>query len=204
MLNVVTPFKDKDGKNLKLQEVLQKAIIRILSIFEEFLVFILKLAGFIPLHTIRKLIYKFFGIHLGKNSTIHMCATFYTLGNIYIAEDTIIGEKAVLDARGTIKIGSHVDIASEVMIYTSQHDINDPKFKAITAAVKIEDYVFVGPRAIILPGVVIGKGAIIAAGAVVTKSVPPFTIVAGVPAKPIAKRKLKEPKYHLGRARLFR
>ncbi len=204
MLNIITPLKDKDGRSLRLTEVLYKTSRRILSIAEEFLVFILKLNGFVPLHTFRKLVYKLFAIRLGKGSTIHMGATFYTLGNISIGEDTIIGEQAVLDARGKITIGNHIDIASEVMIYTSQHDINDPYFKPVNAAVKIEDYVFIGPRAIILPGVVIGKGAVIAAGAVVSKSVPPLTIAAGVPAKPIAQRKLKQLKYRLGRARLFR
>ncbi|MFI5205556.1 MAG: DapH/DapD/GlmU-related protein, partial [Candidatus Paceibacterales bacterium] len=64
-------------------------------------------------------------------------------------------------------------------------------------------YVFIGPRAIILPGVKIGKGAVVAAGAVVTTSVKDFEIVGGVPAKVIGERKNKNPRYKLGRARLF-
>ncbi|MGB9707413.1 MAG: acyltransferase, partial [Microgenomates group bacterium] len=83
-------------------------------------------------------------------------------------------------------------------------DINDANFKAIEAPVYIEDYVFIGPRAIILPGVKIGKGAVVAAGAVVTKDVPPFAIVGGVPAKIIGERKNKQLSYKLGRARWFR
>jgi maltose O-acetyltransferase len=96
-----------------------------------------------------------------------------------------------------------VDIASQVMIFNSQHDINDPHFGAITAPVTIEDYVFIGPRAIILPGVTIGRGAVVAAGAVVTKNVAPGTVVGGIPAKPIATRKLTSYNYRLGRPRLF-
>jgi acetyltransferase-like isoleucine patch superfamily enzyme len=53
------------------------------------------------------------------------------------------------------------------------------------AAVAIEDDVWIGAGAIVLPGVIIGRGAIVAAGAVVTRSVDPFTIVGGVPATPI-------------------
>jgi acetyltransferase-like isoleucine patch superfamily enzyme len=76
-------------------------------------------------------------------------------------------------------------------------------FFARTQTVEIGDYVFIGPRAIILPGVKIGRGAVIAAGAVVTKDVPDFTIVGGVPAKAIGERKNKNPNYKLGRPRLF-
>src|SRR3990167_1266975 len=102
-----------------------------------------------------------------------------------------------------INIGSHVDIASDVMIYNSEHDINSDDFHAILGPVEIGDYVFIGPRAIILPGVKIGKGAVIAAGAVVTKDVGEFKIVGGVPAQVIGERNLKDPHYKLGRARWF-
>jgi maltose O-acetyltransferase len=141
---------------------------------------------------------------MGKGSTIHMGVTFYETKNISIGDDTIIGERAVLDGRARLAIGSHVALASEVMIYNSQHDIRDPFFKAVAKPVQIDDYVFIGPRAIILPGVTVGKGAIVAAGAVVTKDVPPFAVVGGVPAKVISERAHKNPNYKLGRPRLFR
>ena len=133
-----------------------------------------------------------------------MGACFYDPSNIEIGEDTIIGEDAVLDGRDKLKIGNHVALASGVMIFNSQHEIDDEHFSPSSAPVIIEDYVFIGPRAIIQPGVKIGRGAIVAAGAVVTKDVPPFTIVGGVPAKTIGERKLKDLHYKLGRARWFR
>ena len=90
------------------------------------------------------------------------------------------------------------------MIYNTEHDINDPNFNPVFGEVIIEDYVFIGPRAIILPGVEIGKGAVVAAGAVVTKDVPPFAIVGGIPAKIIGERKTKKLNYKIGRAMWFR
>lgn len=164
----------------------------------------LRYVGYIPSHYIRRLFYRIQGMKIGKGSTLHMGAVFYDASKISIGQGTIIGENAVLDGRDKLIIGDHVDIASEVMIYNAEHDINDENFKAITAPVEIGDYVFVGPRAIILPGVKIGKGAVVGAGAVVTRDVGEFEIVGGVPAKVIGERKLKNPSYRLGRAAWFR
>lgn len=147
---------------------------------------------------------------IGAGSTLHMMGRIYDPRHIVIGNDTIIGEKFSLDGRqqlpdskGGLVIGDHVDVASEVMIWTSQHDIHSSDFHAIEAKVEIGDYVFIGPRAIILPGLKIGKGAIIGAGAVVTKNVDDNAIVAGVPAKVIGQRQASGLNYKLGRARLF-
>jgi len=128
---------------------------------------------------------------------------FFNPKNIEIGKDTIIGDHAFLDGREKIKIGDHVDIASSVMIYNSEHNLESEGFEAISAPVEIGDYVFIGPRVIIMPGVKIGRGSVVAGGAVVTKDVADFAIVGGVPTKVIGERKNKKPNYKLGRARLF-
>ena len=181
----------------------KKIINRLYYNWLDFELMYLSCVGYVPSHTIRKLKYKFFGMKIGKGSTIHMWANFFQPNNIEIGEDTIIGDHAFLDGRDKLTIGSHTDIASSVMIYNSEHDLEKEDFSAIVAPVEIGDYVFIGPRVIIMPGVKIGKGAVVAGGAVVTKDVDPFTIVGGVPAKPIGERKVKNPNYRLGRARLF-
>jgi len=197
-------MKDKNGKVLTMIEIFGKGINRIKNIFLEFEVFLLHLVGCVPCHHFRRFFYRLAGIKIGKGSTIHTKARFYDPRNISIGVDSIIGEGVVLDGRDLLTIGSHVDIASEVMIYNSEHNVNDESFIATNAPVKIEDYVFIGPRVIILAGVTIGRGAIIGAGAVVTKDVPPYAIVGGVPAKIIGERRNKDLHYRLGRARLFR
>ena len=197
-------MKDKTGKTLTTEEIVQKILNRVSSIIVELEIYMLHLAGCIPSHHVRRLLYRTGGMKIGTGSTIHMYARFFDSRNIVIGEDTIIGEKAFLDGRAPLVIGNHVDIASDVMIYNSKHDLEDPDFAAKDASVKIEDYVFVGPRSIILPGVTIGKGAIVAAAAVVAKNVPPFAIVAGVPARVIGERRNKNLHYRLGRARWFR
>jgi len=182
----------------------EKLFRRVDAIDLEFEMVVLRFVGFIPFHHIRRFFYRLGGMQIGQGSTIHTGATFYDTRNISLGKDSIIGENAVLDGRSKLQIGSHVDVASDVMIYNSEHDLNSDDFHAISQQVIIEDYVFIGPRAIILPGVKIGKGAVVGAGAVVTKDVPPFEIVGGVPAKKIGERKNKEPKYRLGRAAWFR
>jgi acetyltransferase-like isoleucine patch superfamily enzyme len=197
-------MKDRNEHELTKQDLSKKAVNRVNSILTEFEVFLLHSIGIIPSHFIRRSIYRLSGIKIGPGSTIHTGARFYNPRNIEIGRDTIIGENAVLDGRDKLIIGSHVDIASEVMIYNSEHDIEDSNFQAVQKPVTVEDYTFIGPRAIILPGITIGKGAIIAAGAVVTEDVKPFRIVGGIPAKEIGERSNKELHYKLGRAAWFR
>lgn len=199
----MTLFRDKMGRNLTFKQAMVKILNRINNYGLDFELMLLRWIGHIPLHFVRKFFYRIAGIKIGKGSTIHMWANFFLPKNIKIGEDTIIGDHAFLDGRSNLEIGNHVDVASSVMIYNSEHDLENVEFKAIEEPVIIEDYVFIGPRVTILPGVTIGKGAVIAAGAVVTKNVPNFSIVGGVPAISIGTRVNKKLNYKLGRARLF-
>jgi acetyltransferase-like isoleucine patch superfamily enzyme len=197
-------LKDRNGHELNSQQVANKIINRFKSYFLDFWLMVLTFIGNIPLHFVRRFFYEISGIKMGKHSTIHCWARFYETNKIEIGKGTIIGDHCFLDGRDKLMIGDHVDIASQVLIYNSEHDIHSQDFYADkTAPVEIGDYVFVGPRAIILPGVKIGKGAIIAAGAVVTKDVPEFKIVGGVPAREIGERQSKDLHYSLGRFKLF-
>lgn len=196
-------FYDRMGKPLTLNQAVKKISNRVDAVLLDFELMLLRWTGCLPSHTLRLLIYRLAGIKIGKGSKIHMWCNFFDPSGISIGEGSIIGDHAFLDGRDSLKIGNNVDIASGVMIYNSQHDAASVDFGAVYGKVKIEDYVFIGPRAIILPGVTVGKGAVVAAGAVVTKNIPSFTIVAGVPAVKIGERKNKNPRYKLGRARLF-
>ncbi|MDO8573333.1 MAG: DapH/DapD/GlmU-related protein [Candidatus Daviesbacteria bacterium] len=196
-------FKDRMGKPLSTAEASGKVINRLFNYVLDFELLLVTWAGFVPSHLFRLLIYTLAGVKIGKGSRIHIGAKFFYPANIKIGEDSILGNNIFLDGRDKLIIGNHVDIASEVMVYNSKHDINSEDFHAISAPVEIGDYVFIGPRAIILPGIKIGKGAVVAAGAVVTKDVGEFQIVGGVPAEAIGERKMKDLHYKLGRARLF-
>lgn len=107
---------------------------------------------------------------------------------ISIGEGSIIGFWATIDARHGVTIGEHVNLSSEVALWTLQHDPNDRDFGVRGGPIVIDDFAWVSFRATILPGVRIGRGAVVAANAVVTKDVDDYAIVAGVPAKVIGER----------------
>jgi len=199
-----TLFHDKQGRELSTQQASRKVMNRFASIWLEFVTgFLWWGVGEIPLHHVRRFFYRLAGVKIGAGSTVHMRVRLYDPSHIIIGRDTIIGERVVLDGRAELKIGNHVDIATGAMIFNSQHDIRNADFAPIEAPVTIEDYVFIGPNAILLPGVTIGRGAVVGAGAVVTKNVEPMSIVGGVPAKEIGNRQLEKLDYRLGRARWF-
>lgn len=197
-------FTDKHGNALTLGSAFRKAFVRFYNWYIDALLFKVHLYSLhMPFWSVRKFVFKLVGVKIGKGSVIHMGAKFFNPKGVEVGTDTMVGDNAFLDGRAKLKIGDHVDIASQVLIYNSEHDLNAEDFHAVNEPVEIGDYVFIGPRAIILPGVKIGKGAIVAAGAVVTKDVSDFAIVGGVPARVIGERKNKDLHYVLGRARLF-
>ena len=126
-------------------------------------------------------------IKIGIESSIHM-GCFITGSNIEIGNNTVINRRTYLDGRASLKIGNNVNISHQTLIQTMTHDPQNCDFVVLCKPVIIEDHVWIGTRAIILPGVTIGEGAVIGAGAVVTKNIPSYSIAAGNPAKVIKER----------------
>jgi maltose O-acetyltransferase len=111
-----------------------------------------------------------------------------------IGPDCFINQDCVFDATAPIVIGENVNLGHGVLITTSHHPTGGPERrggKLEPRPVRVGDGAWLASRVIVLPGVEVGDGAIVGAGAVVTRSVPPHTIVAGVPAREI--RRLDQP-----------
>lgn len=142
----------------------------------------------IPSRSLRKFWYEMLGSKIGKSSVLFRRVEVLAPNQLTVGKNSSVGWFSLLDARGGIYIGNNVTVASYCKLVTGSHDINDPKFGAQFSPIIIGDYVWIGTGAIILQSVNIGEGAVVCAGAVVTKDVPPYTVVGGVPAKFIKKR----------------
>lgn len=117
----------------------------------------------------------------------------YAHGWVEIGDHSFIGCNAVLGAGGGIRIGSHVLIGQNVNIHAENHRFADSSRLIREQGVNyegvvVEDDVWIGSKATILDGVTVGQGAVIGAGSVVTKSIPPYAIAVGVPAKVVGMR----------------
>lgn len=157
----------------------------------------------VPSHTLRLAFYRnVMGYQIGTQSYIFMDAWFDAEKQFSLGANSVINQRCRLDNRGGITIGSNVSISSDTIILTADHDPQSSNFAGRIKSVVIGDFVFIGTRALILPGVTLGKGCVVAAGSVVTKDVPAFTIVAGVPAVKIGQR-TEDLHYAINYDRLF-
>jgi acetyltransferase-like isoleucine patch superfamily enzyme len=150
----------------------------------------------LPIYAVRNAWYRrVLGMRIGEGSVLMMDLYLHIRGRarpgrhgITIGRRSLVNQQCCLDGRGGLTIGDNVDISPGVWILTDSHDMNDPLFREVLAPVIIGDHAWIGSRALILPGVTVGEGAVVAAGAIVTGDVAPFTVVAGVPARPIGTR----------------
>ena len=126
----------------------------------------------------------------GQNVNFEKGASFGS--NLRIGDNSGVGINAQLSSG--VEIGSNVMMAPEVLVLTRNHlfdRLDIPMIKQASSALKkviIEDDVWIGQRATILPGVTIKKGSIVAANAVVTKTFPEYSVIGGNPAKVIKSR----------------
>lgn len=149
------------------------------------------------------------GIDIGENTIVMHGAVLHVYNfrdlphaGIKIGKDSLVGEYSIIRGQGGVEIGDRVFTSPFTQVIAVNHMFHDTKRpfteQGITAeGIIIEDDVWLGAGAVITDGVKVGKGAVVAAGAVVTKDVPPYTVVGGVPAKVI--KRVDETKPDLNR-----
>jgi maltose O-acetyltransferase len=170
---------------------------RLKELAEDLSDYSVELVGHIPAHAVRRFWLR--GVcrmRIGPGSSIHRGCRAYRAHRVVIGRNSVINYGVLLDGRAGLAIGDNVSISEGVTILTLEHDVDDSGLALRRGPVILDDYVFVGAHARVLPGVRIGRGAVVAAGAVVTRDVQPMAVVGGSPAK-LIRRRDGEPAYTL-------
>ena len=131
-------------------------------------------------------------LFLGANATLYAdCHILCDSGIIVVGADSHLAVGVCVNAvRGEVRLGAGVSVGprSVLLAYTSHYEPGRPNGEVRREGrILIEDHVFIGAHVVVMPDVTIGEGAVVGAGAVVFRDVPPYTLVAGVPARPIKK-----------------
>ena len=151
--------------------------------------FLNSVAASIPFHAMRLFFIPARSSGSGTGSSILMKVRIRGF-RITIGNGCVINTGVVLDGRGAALIlGDYVDVSPDVRIWTLDHDPNSNDHAARARPVTVGDYAWLSSGSTILPGVNLGKGCVVASGAIVTRDVAPWTIVAGIPARPIGERR---------------
>ena len=149
----------------------------------------------IPSKSLRNIFIRWCGVKASKNVCFFPGFSIRNPKGLVIEDGVYIGPKCLLDARRGLTIKKNAVIAYEAIIWTLNHDYNDIHFCGKGESTIIGEYAWICSRSIILPGVKVGKCAIVASGAVVTKDVPPYAIVGGIPARIIGQREQNDYSY---------
>jgi acetyltransferase-like isoleucine patch superfamily enzyme len=135
------------------------------------------------------------GARISETAEIGNVSINGPLRRLQVGDFTFIG-RVSMALHAEVTLGNNVCINDGVQILSGSHDVSDPMWSQVATAIVVEDYCWIGTNAILLPGVHVGRGAVVGAGAVVSKSVAPYTIVVGNPAKALNKRRCDDMRYN--------
>ncbi|MDY6811280.1 MAG: acyltransferase [Actinomycetota bacterium] len=142
----------------------------------------------VPSHAVRQAFLRFFGVTIGRDTSIMMGTNIFGLSRLSIGNNCSIGFDVLLDARGGLTIDDDVVLASDVQIITGKHLIDSDDFGIDLRPVHIKHHAWVASRATVLQDVTIGVGGVVGACSMVSSDVDDMSVVAGIPAKPRTER----------------
>jgi putative colanic acid biosynthesis acetyltransferase WcaF len=142
-----------------------------------------------PLHGWRRMLLRLFGARIGRGAVVHASARIWGPWNLDMGPFACLSHRVDCYAVDRIRIGAHAVVSQYSFLCAASHDIDQPDMPLTHAPITIGDHAWVAADAFVGPGVTIGEGAVVGARASVFKSVPPWTVVAGNPARLLRRRK---------------
>lgn len=146
-----------------------------------------------PCFAWRRWVLRLFGAKIGQHVHVYPSARIYHPWNLTVGDWSAIGEEVLVYNLGHIKVGQRVTVSHRAQLCAGTHDHTRVDFPLLKQPIEIGDQAWICAAAFVGPGVHVGHGAVVGAAAVVTKDVPGWSIVAGNPARQIAKRQLSLP-----------
>lgn len=139
----------------------------------------------------RRMLLRIFGATVGRNARISPSVKVWGPWNLTVGNEASIAHDVDCYCVDRINIGSHATVSQYAFLCTASHDVTDPHMRLVTGPILIADQAWVCAGAYVAMGLIIGEGAVVAARSVVTRSVDPWMIVAGNPARVIKRRQIQ-------------
>lgn len=140
----------------------------------------------------RRFLLRCFGATIGRNARVSPSVKIWAPWNLTVGDEAAIAHDVDCYCVDQLRIGRHATVSQYAFLCTASHDIQDPHMKLISAPIEVADQAWVCASVFVGMGLTIGQGAVVGAMSVVTKSVEPWTIVAGNPARPVGTRVLRQ------------
>jgi putative colanic acid biosynthesis acetyltransferase WcaF len=147
-----------------------------------------------PFHGWRNFLLRGFGATIGKGSHIYPTARIWAPWNLHCEDHVTIADDAVVYNPDILTMRSHAIVSQQAYLCGATHDYENPAFPLISFPTTLGAYSWVCARATVMPAVNVGEGAILALGSVAAKDLSPWTVYAGVPAKPVKVRAIRAAK----------
>lgn len=139
-------------------------------------------------HGWRRFLLKLFGAQLGNGTFVYPSVQIWAPWNLQMGDHSCLSHFVDCYCVDKVVLGRYATVSQYSHLCTASHDYNKADMPLVTAPIAIGDYGWVTADVFVGPGVTVGVGAVVAARSTVTRDVPPWTVVAGAPAKPIGLR----------------
>lgn len=142
-----------------------------------------------PVHWWRTLILRAFGAKMGSNCHFYPSSRVWAPWNLICADQVTLGDGAEIYNPAPISLGSHAIVSQGGYVCGATHDYDDPAFPLLAFTMHIGAYAWICARACVCPGANVGDGAILGLASVATRSLDPWSVYAGSPARKVKERR---------------